>query len=167
MFQKPVWQITTKSPQSVADPATHHVRLIWRQWQIQTSICCSKSQRDDETSTFTQSRAKDKWTLTSDILLTDTNTKINGPSLGPHTKSIHSPSHAPTNTSTQTSDVSMCLQDWLQTPHFFFLAGAETDYSKEAVEVLNQLSWAGTAAEPLPRPETVNKRVLWNRDHHR
>lgn len=78
-----------------------------------------------------------------------------------HIKSIHSLTHAPANTSEQTSHVSMCLQEAdYKTPPFFFLAGVEMDCSEEAAEVLNQLSRAGTAAQPLPRPETMNKRVL-------
>lgn len=77
--------------------------------------------------------------------------KTHGPPLGRVTQKAF----------TQTFDVSICLQPADNKQHiFFFLAGLETDCFEEAAEVLTLLSRAGTVAESLPRPETMNKRVL-------
>lgn len=86
---------------------------------------------------------KDSWTLTE-----------------PHIYEKHSFTHVSMNTSAQTFDASMCLQE-VDSSHrsFFLLAGAETDCSNKAAEVLNQPSRGRTTAVAA-RLEKMNMRLL-------
>lgn len=121
-----------------------------------SSLQSKNSQRDDQTSMFTQSSPKCQW-LTK--FINRHKHRDSWTPIGQHIKK-HSGFYKPVHV----FDVNTCLQD-ANTQVFFpsFWQELRQMALRKRLKFLSQLSQAGTAVVLLPSLETMNKRVLWNR----
>lgn len=164
MHLKPAWRITKSLP-SDADCNVHRVRLMWRQWRQQKRRVWTVAEPQGGSDQHIHT-VQNPASPTGDISLPDTNAKIHGLSFG-HTYVKRSLTHAAPNTSVQTW-MSARVDRRPTTNTTGFLFGGSWDGplwgSSSSFESLEP-KW--NRSEPLPRPETMNNRVLWDWDHRR
>lgn len=163
MLLNPAWRITKSLP-SDTDCNDHRVRLMWRHRRQQNrrvwTVAEPQGGSDQHIHTV-QSPASP----TGHILFTDTNAKIPGLSFLTYVK--RSLTHAAPNTSVQTSMPARVYRRPTTNTTAFLFGGSWDGALWGSSSSSESLEPKWNRSEPLPRPETMNNRVLWDWDHHR